>query len=624
MCGIVAVVGRPGSDFVSPIEAMNDALAHRGPDDAGSILMRDEGVALAMRRLAVVDLDAGQQPMWDEQQQHCVVFNGEIYNHQGLREELLALGHRFTTDHSDTEVLVHGFEQWGVGLLDRIDGMFAFAIWSRERQALFVARDRAGEKPLHIARVASGHLVASELKALQKHPEFVPELDLRALDQYLAYNYVLGPRTMFQGVSKLPAGHYAWITPDRVETHRYWSFEFSDEPISEPDAIRRFDELLDESVAQRMVADVPVGLFLSGGLDSTAIGYYMRRHTDEAHSFSIAFEDAEFDESEYSTLAARHLGIKHSIQRFSSDELMDLVPQMAELLDEPLGDPSFFPTYALSKHARQHVTVALGGDGSDEFGMGYGRWRGLSLMGAFDAVPKRLRATSGRLAQRLAQGDSLLARSARMAATHAVLEPEERVLTLIAPHAPMHREMLRSDIRDQLPPLSYDRAEDLSGSFSGKRTAFRRVMGTYATSFLTEDILVKSDRATMAASLELRSPFLSAGLLDFYGNVPMSLIRSGGTGKVLLRRVMRGRIPDEIIDRSKRGFDIPLGPWLRGPLAPFVDEYLSPERLRQRQSPLDPTTVDQLVQRQRQADSQRDRLLFLLLQFELWRERWLR
>ena len=452
----------------------------------------------------------------------------------------------------------------------------------------------------------------------------MPELDLRAVDQYFAYNYVLRPRTMFRGVTKLEPGHYAWITPDRIEARRYWTFSFADPPLPEHEALRRFDHLMDQSVAARMVADVPVGLFLSGGLDSTAVGYYMTRHGDDVHSFSISFDSPEFDESAYSQLAADHLGTTHHVRNFSLDELMSLVPRTAELLDEPLGDPSFFPTYALSTYAREHVTVALGGDGSDEFGMGYDRSGILSSLQPFDPVPAAVRSAAGRLLGAVARGGSKAARGARMTAAHIGLTPEERVLTLIAPHAPRRGEVLRPDIRAQLPPHPYDRVEDLSGRFNGDRTAFRRILGTYQTAFLSEDILVKADRASMAASLELRSPFLSAELLDFYGSVPRSLMKANGVGKLLLRRTMRGRIPDDIIDRTKRGFDIPLGDWLAGPLAPIVDDYLAAERLTRTDSPLAPTAVAEVIMQQRiHRNPLRDRLLFLLLQFELWRERWL-
>jgi len=625
MCGIVAIVGAPDARVGEHVLAMNDALTHRGPDGAGSAAFPEDGVAIAMRRLAVLDIASGQQPMWDEDRRHSLVFNGEIYNHAALRRQLIDLGHRFESHHSDTEVLVHGFEEWGEALPARLDGMFAFAIWSLDRQALFVARDRTGEKPLHIAQVHGGYLVASEIRAFHEHPAFTAEVDLEALRQYLTFNYVLSPRSMLRGVSKLPPAHYAWITASGVTTSRYWTLPFSDEPIDEAKAIRRFDELLDASVAARMVADVPVGLLLSGGLDSTAIGYYARRHSDDVHSFSIGFDESADDESPYSTLAARHLGTTHRARTFSSSDLIAMLPQVAELLDEPLGDPSFFPTYALSQFARKHVTVALGGDGSDEFCHGYDSSSALLALNTFDRFPQPVRSVAGGVARLSSHGNSRIARVARRVADHAELPPELRVMQLIAPARHAVLELIRPELRGSLGERPFDSLEDLSGDFTGDRTAERRVIGTYVNTFLAEDILVKSDRASMAASLELRAPFLSNDLLEFYGTLPLSLKHHGRTGKVLLRRLMRGRIPDAILERPKRGFNIPLGQWLAGPLASTVDRILDPSRLALG-SPLEPRAVQQVIAEQRGLTARRgdpDRILFLILQFELWRERWI-
>ncbi len=620
MCGIIAIVGAPDAHVGEHVLAMNDVLTHRGPDGAGSAAFPEDGAAIAMRRLAVLDIASGQQPMWDEDRRHALVFNGEIYNHAALRRELIDLGHRFESDHSDTEVLVHGFEEWGEALPARLDGMFAFAIWSLDRRALFVARDRMGEKPLHIAQVEGSYLIASEMKAFYEHPAFKAEVDLEALHQYLTFNYVLSPRTMLRGVSKLPPAHYAWITTSGVITSRYWTLPFSDEPIDEATALRRLDELLDASVAARMVADVPVGLLLSGGLDSTAIGYYARRHSDDVHSFSIGFDEAGFDESAFAALAAQHLGATHRVQTFSASDLIALLPQVAKLLDEPMGDPSFFPTYALSRFAREHVTVALGGDGSDEFGHGYDSSRVLLALNAFDRVPQPMRSIAGQAARLSSRGDSRIARIARTAADLAGLPPELRVMQLIAPERHSVIELIRPELRGTLRGRPFGSLEELSGEFTGERTAERRVISTYVNTFLPEDILVKSDRASMAASLELRAPFLSNDLLEFYGTLPPALKHNGRTGKVLLRRLMRGRIPDVILERPKRGFGIPIGQWLTGPLAETVTRILDPSRLALG-SPLDSDTVQRVIAEQRRPHYAR--LLFLILQFELWREHWI-
>src|SRR5579884_3143475 len=268
MCGIVAIVTNDSTDLAPTIAAMNSTIVHRGPDDAGMAVLPAEGAAIAMRRLSILDLAGGHQPMWNEDERYGIVFNGEIYNYAGLRQELVARGHRFQTDHSDTEVLLHGYEEWGPELLPRLNGMFAFAIWDRTLRRLFVARDRTGEKPLYIARIPGGFAVASELKALLAHPGVQREIDPVAVEQFLAFDFILTPRSILRGVQKLPAGCYAYITPDRMEVARYWTLTFSKPRLSERDCLERLDALLDRSVREKMVADVSVGLFLSGGLDS--------------------------------------------------------------------------------------------------------------------------------------------------------------------------------------------------------------------------------------------------------------------------------------------------------------------------------------------------------------------
>jgi len=396
----VAIIERQPKALEATLLDMTNALMHRGPDDAGYALLAEDGVALGMRRLSILDIEGGRQPMWDENGTRGIVFNGEIYNASELRAGLLRAGHVFLTDHSDTEVIVHGYEQWGCEFFHRLNGMFAFAIWDKSRRRLVVARDRAGEKPLYIARTARGYAVASELKALLRHPEVSRELDHTALDQYLSFDYILGPRSILKNVKKLPAGHFALISSDGYAAEPYWSLAFSPSAESEDEVLERFDGLMDESVKRRMVADVPVGLFLSGGLDSTTVGYYMSRHTNNLHSFSIGFEEREFDESHYSAMAARHLGTDHHLEIFSQDRLLELVPRVPEILDEPMADQSIFPTYLLSRFARQSVKVALGGDGSDELLMGYRTYWALRLAARADSLPSSVRSLMAAAAER--------------------------------------------------------------------------------------------------------------------------------------------------------------------------------------------------------------------------------
>ena len=624
MCGIVAIcTTEPPDDLEGVVAAMTAALYHRGPDEDGFAISEADGIALGMRRLSILDLEGGRQPMWDEQGAHCVVFNGEIYNFAELRAELAGLGHRFVSDHSDTEVLVHGFEQWGEGLFPRLNGMFALAIWDRPRRRLILARDRTGEKPLYVAEVPGGYAVASELKALFRYPGLDRELDLTALEEYLAFDYVLGPRTMLKRVQKLPAGFYAELRHDGFRSERYWSPRFERTYAGEEALLETLDSLLSSSVSLRMVADVPIGLLLSGGLDSTTVGWFMRQHSDQVRSFSIGFEEEGYDESHYSNLAARALGTKHHLEVLSQQRALELVPRIADILDEPMGDQSILPTHLLSEVTRREVKVALGGDGSDELLMGYKAYRVLRPSYRLDALPPVARRAAAGLARRLpVRVGPVRLPGARFARTLDA-PPAHRLLSFLGSLKGDARWLLSPDVRASLPLSVWDGAGSalVDGTPHGAGPADQAV-AAYLRGYLQEDILVKTDRASMACSLELRAPFLDPRLIDFLLGVPPSLKLRGRTPKYLLRRLMRSRLPSEVLDRRKVGFAPPLGAWLRNSLAPLVRDYLSPTRLAVG-GIFDPVAVDGLVRAHLERRRDHGHALWLLLQFELWRERWL-
>jgi asparagine synthase (glutamine-hydrolysing) len=623
MCGIVGIVGSPDGGLQATVAAMNDTLVHRGPDDAGMAVLEEDGVALAMRRLSILDIEGGHQPMWDEAREHVIVFNGEIYNFAPLRAQLVARGHRFVTDHSDTEVLVHGFEEWGTELFARLNGMFALAVWSRRRRCLFVARDRAGEKPLYIAKVARGYAIGSELKAVVRHPGLDRTLDPLALEQYLAFDYVLGPRTMLEHVKKLPAGHYAEITAAGYEVRPYWKLQFHPSPAPTHELLERLDALLDESVRTRMVADVPVGLFLSGGLDSTTVGYYMRRHGKEVHSFSIGFEDPRFDESAYAQLAATHLGTEHHLEVFSQDKIKDLIPDIADVLDEPMADQSILPTYLLSGHARRTVKVALGGDGSDELLMGYRTYQALKVSWALDRLPLPVRRAIARTAAALPSRAGPLRLRGKQFGERLDTPPVHRLLACLGSYNGRARWVMSPELTAALPASVFDEVEPLlAGDLPDGIAAADATIAAYMRGYLQEDILVKVDRASMAVSLEVRAPFLDPELIDFLATVPASLKLRRMTGKYLLRTLMRGRIPDAIIDRRKQGFGVPVNSWLRSSLAPLLREYMAPSRLAAG-GVFDPGVVTRLVDEHVDGRHDHGHQLWPLLLFELWRERWL-
>jgi asparagine synthase (glutamine-hydrolysing) len=620
MCGVTGIVTRSPIDLRSRIGAMTDALAHRGPDDRGVAVFEPQGVALGMRRLSIVDLDGGHQPMSSDDLRYTLVFNGEVYNAPELRAELSRSGQRFRTDHSDTEVVLHGYARWGHRLWSRLNGMFAVLIWDRNRQVMIAARDRLGKKPLFIADCEGGYAVGSELKAVLTAPGVARRIDLTALEQYLTFDYVIGPRTMLAGTSKLPGGHYAELTADRCETAPYWRPP-TGRRYPRAGAVDRLDRLLDDSVRRRLISDVPVGLFLSGGLDSSTVGYYMQRHSDEVHSFSIGFEEQAFDESRYSALAAKALGTRHHLEIFSQDRLHDLIPTIADVLDEPMGDQSILPTHLLSSFTRSHVKVALGGDGSDELLMGYKTYLPLRLAWSLDRVPG-LADTMAAVAQRWPH--ALLGRHSReIQFVRQLNRPAwQRLLVTLGHFGGDARWLLTADARAQLPSSVFDDPSPQMRLFPAEKLpGAEETVLAYLRGYLQEDILVKVDRASMAASLEVRSPFLDPELVDFALGLPVRMRLRGGIGKYVLRRLMRGRLPEELLNREKAGFGVPINQWLRESQRSLLLDLLSPSRLRD-QGLFDPGAVSRLVADHLSTRSDRGHELWLLLLFQLWYERW--
>jgi len=621
MCGIVGLVSFSEPPDRALAAAMGRSIAHRGPDDDGLELI-DRTCALGSRRLSILDIAGGHQPMWDERKRHCVVFNGEIYNHAEVRDRLVGLGHTFATDHSDTETLVHGFEEWGPELFPKLDGQFAIAIWDRDEKSLTLARDRAGEKPLYIGSVPAGFAFASELKALLVHPGLSREVDVAAMEQYLAFDYVVAPRSALRDVQKLRAGYYAVISASGIATHPYWSLSFRRQPTSAGDAVDRLDALLDRSVATRMLADVPVGLFLSGGLDSSTVGYYMARHGARIRAFTIGFEERGYDETHYATEVAKHLELEHDIEVLSESRVRDLLPSVTELLDEPMSDPSVIPTYLLSTFARRHVKVALGGDGSDELLMGYRTYQALKVAGWVDRVPYPVRHLYASAARRIPdRTDGWVGKSRRFAAGMDI-PAETRLIARLGAFGLGARAFLAASVRDRLTsPVEAEPVREIEASFSGAHDWGDRTVGAYMRAYLQEDILTKVDRASMAASLEVRAPFLMPDLIDFLAAVPSSTKLRGFTRKSLLRKVMRGRIPDAIIDRPKQGFGAPLDSWFRGDLSSLARETLSPEALRA-SGLLEPATVTRLLDEHLAGSADHGRRVWALVQLQLWHRRW--
>jgi asparagine synthase (glutamine-hydrolysing) len=586
MCGVVGIVDvrerRPIDRAL--LTRMNESQLHRGPDEGG--LYVADGVGLGHRRLSIIDLASGQQPLFNEDGSVVVVYNGEIYNYQELIRELTALGHVFRT-RSDTEVIVHAWEAWGERCVDRFRGMFAFGLWDANQQTLFLARDRLGVKPLYYAVLPDGMLIfGSELKSLLAHPGLRRSIDACAVADYFTLGYVPEPRTVFSSARKLPAAHTLCVRRGMpVGTPRsYWDVRFTlDNRIGEGDAAAELVHRLHESVRMRLISEVPLGAFLSGGVDSSAVVAAMAEVSGApVNTCSIAFADPAFDESAYARVVAERYRTRHHVDRVDSDDF-DLIDSLAGLYDEPFADSSAIPTYRVCQLARRHVTVALSGDGGDETFGGYRRYRThLREESWRSALPARLRssviAPLARVYPALAHGPRFLRARPLLAAL--ARDPVAAYLHEIS--------IVRETEREQL--FSPQFKADLAGYSSLQ--LFRRYAAQAQTedplaliqyidlkTYLVDDINTKVDRASMAHSLETREPLMDHVLVEWMASLPSNLKVRGDEGKFLLKRAMHDRLPADILYRRKMGFAVPLAVWFRGPLRSRVSSLSNSEAL---------------------------------------------
>ena len=600
MCGIAGYwnvrSGRPADE--ASVRAMARTLAHRGPDDERVWL--DGAVALGQRRLVVVDPAGGLQPMGNEDGSVQVVFNGEIYNHRELRAELEARGHRFRT-RSDTEAIVHAWEEWGERCLERFNGMFAIAVWDGRQRRMLLARDRLGIKPMYWHDGPEGVAFGSELKALVAAPWIPLAWDVEAVDDFLTYEYVPAPRSIVRDVRKLPAGAFVLVDgAGRVRGPvRYWRLQAGTPATDAGSARAELRERMARSVRRRLMADVPLGSFLSGGIDSTIVtGLMSREGSGAVRSFSIGFKDRSYDELGYSALAAERFGTLHRTERLDPSAL-ELTPRLADAFDEPFADVSSFPTYLVSRMAREDVVVALSGDGGDELFAGYDLYRA-------HRWASRLRWLAGRWPWRTL--DRLLTALPPGAAKKGPVNTAKRfvegvrrpadleharwwVFQDLVERRSLYGPVLGAAVRGR-DPLDFYRGRLAEGSAAGF-SGLQRQLYADVTGYLADDILVKVDRMSMAASLEARVPFLDHEVVEHAMTLPARW-KTGGGGKAVLKEAFADLLPPEIRRRRKAGFSIPMKHWLRGPLRPVVEDLLSPERLAAR-GWFDPREVRRLV-----------------------------
>jgi asparagine synthase (glutamine-hydrolysing) len=628
MCGITGFVCREGEAADRGVlERMTATLRHRGPDGDGFYI--DGPLALGHRRLAIIDPDGGAQPLSNEDGSVWVSYNGELYNEPALRARLQARGHVYRTA-SDTETLVHLYEEEGISFASSLNGMFALALWDRKNRRLVLARDRMGQKPLYYAATPGGDLVfGSEPKALLAHPAVSRRLDEEGLARYLFYEYVPAPYTIWAGMRKLPATHVLVWENGATTVARYWQpplpvLEVAGPPLEI--AAARFWDSFRDAVARHRRSDVPLGVFLSGGVDSSSVAAALTQvePAREVRTFSIGFEDPSFDESRHARAVARHLGTDHHERVFSAATVYELLPEVASWLDEPFGDASILPTHLLSRFARTEVTVALGGDGADELLAGYPTFAVERAAGLYRRLPAPARALAGAAVGRLPVNhgnisfDFRLKQFLRGAGQPAALAHQRwlgsfsgpeiaRLLTLTGDALDVEAEHL-----SRAASLPLGRADD----------PLTRALCLYQDTYLPEDILTKVDRASMACSLEVRAPFLDAVLVDAIAALPSTFKYGRRQTKRLLKTAARPHLPPAILNRPKKGFGIPVARWLRGPLSGVLEQLLGRERL-ERQGLFRPDEVALRIHEHQQGIRDHRKPLWTLLMFQLWYDHWL-
>jgi asparagine synthase (glutamine-hydrolysing) len=629
MCGIVGIADLSGrrSDFAAIGRAMRDMLTHRGPDEAGE--RTDGPVWLGSRRLSIIDVASGHMPMGNEDGTVWTVYNGEIYNFPALRAELEAAGHRFRT-RCDTEIVVHAFEEWGTACVERFNGMFALAVHDVANRRLFLARDRMGEKPLHYVWDGGLFLFASEIKALTRHPDVSRRIDPLAVSKYLTFEYVPAPHAIFQGVRKLEPGH--WLLLDledrRLEIRQYWDLPLLDDAPQykpEEDYAAELLERLSEATRIRLVSDVPIGVFLSGGVDSSSVAALAaRHHSGPLEAFTIGFSDPSFDETNWSEIAARATGVVHHVERCELERVLPEIPEIMATLDEPLGDASYVPTFLLSRFARKRLTVALSGDGGDDILAGYPTFPSLKLIRYYSIFPSELRQVINRVAgwlpvsltnisfdfkiKQMLRGAGVANEIMFLHWMGSFTEGEKRGLLGPAVRTAIGNANAFEDVLDHI-------------KRSNLRNDLERMLYLCAKLYLQDDILVKVDRASMANSLEVRSPFLDHTLVEFVSRVPTRLKLNRLTTKYVLKRAVSGLLPRQLVRRAKKGFGLPVGRWINDGLGPLVDAALAPERLR-REELFDADFVSDLLAAHRAGRRDNRKLLWTLFAFQTWRERW--
>ncbi len=630
MCGIAGWINLKQSDSKDHTEAvlhsMCETIVHRGPNSEG--LWLDDTVALGMRRLSIIDLHTGDQPVFSEDKSVIVMMNGELYNYREVRSDLEKKGHKFITK-SDTEILPHLYEEYGEDLVDHLNGMYAFSLWDTRRKKLIIARDRFGEKPLYYGIFDGKLLYASEPKAILSHPSVRPELNLDALRHYLSYDYVPAPHSIYKGISKLPAAHVMTVENGEIRTRRYWNLTFAKNanvPSFDRAAVE-LKELLSDAVRMRLVADVPLGVLLSGGVDSSTIAAFSTQHaTETVKTFSIGFTEDSFDETKYARQVAAHLGTDHHEEILSVAKAAELISDIGGWLDEPLSDGSLIPTYLLARFVRKHVTVALGGDGGDELFAGYPMYYAHKVAKLYSTVPGFVR--SGLIEP--------IVHSLPVSTKNLSFEYKAKRFVRASKYDTItrHHSWFGSFTPDEQKMLLTEHALSNSNGdiYAGARDLLKlcdavseieQMQYLDMNFYMAEDILTKVDRASMAVSLETRAPFLDPRVGQFAASLPLDQKLRGSKGKHILKKSVEDMLPSNILHRSKKGFGIPIAEWLKTRLNPLMHDMLSPERLKD-QGLFESDYVQKLIAEHEKGVASHHKQLWTMLVFQLWQSNFLR
>ena len=624
MCGITGFVdfrcepARTEEERAQILESMCRVIRHRGPDDQGVLLK--PGVALGMRRLSIIDLAGGHQPISNEDNSVTIVFNGEIYNYRELQKDLQSRGHRFRTN-SDTETIVHAYEEFGAACVDHLRGMFAFAIWDDREKQLFIARDRVGKKPLYYSVTRGGTLVfGSELKSLLEHPEVERNINPQALDAYFSLGYVPDPISIFENVEKLPPGHHLTFTNGRLTVERYWDFSYQSNGNGgnghrASDYLDELRALLDEAVKLRLVSDVPLGAFLSGGVDSSTVVALMARHMEQpVKTFSIGFNEDSYDELKYARLTAKRFGTDHH-EFLVTPDICEVVDQLAWHFDEPFADSSAIPTYVVSKLAREHVKVVLTGDGGDELFAGYSRYVTERQRSKFDLVPRAVKeGLMDPLSRAMPHGAW-----GRNYLQNVSLDPISRYLDTVSVFTGLNKSSLYSaDFSDQLRNSNHLSSYFHELSRNVKTSApLDSLLYIDSKTYLPGDILTKVDRMSMAVSLEARVPLLDHKLIEFVTRIPAGMKLAGIETKHLFKQAIADLVPAEIINRPKQGFGVPIQQWINQQLRERIRDTLNDPRTLQR-GYVSRSHVELLLDEHERGRRDHAMALWSLLMLELW------